>query len=586
MSRRLLKAGGYLLGVPAGRPEEFPVCVWQVCPQKGSWRFDLAGTAISPIEIAIHPLADDGRYYLKNDGLGFSYNCDVFDTTHRQLLDRICLRLSNTSFQEIDGLLLGLSHTSTDKAFSAPAGSFEGVHQSWNHPDTWKNYFADHEYSQDQSQALDFDFSVITLSHTPYDCTFLCSREFIRSPWKVTYPSKGKGAPPGSQDSMPGGVCRSNSTRRYYLSNLKDIDVINGGEELFGGLIEQATRDSACDLMLVDSGCIPQLIGDDIESILEACRKKVSYPIINIGNKSAEDYFTFYSRALRKGILESECLERAEGSYNLIGLLHDRSLDEVVRYLRTLGLELNVSMVPWVSPGAARQYLRARLQVLCGSRIWSGLVDGIFRDLPITTIKPPAPFGLANTRTFYREIASVLGGSQMVARVEADHEKFVEEEWSPAVAGNQDFSVGLACSSSQLPRLYDPSRLNGVPLIPALKEMGFSPVLAVITDGVPTKTTEERLAGVEFEGLKWDIISSEQELSDWIRTRRVVLMYSDYSYDERLIRSGCLPFSMHCFEKGWTGALRTLLRLGERCRVGFYRRYAKYLQGGTCQQGI
>jgi len=74
------------------------------------------------------------------------------------------------------------------------------------------------------------------------------------------------------------------------------------------------------------------------------------------------------------------------------------------------------------------------------------------------------------------------------------------------------------------------------------------------------------------------IYRNPKGLNDLLENGPFSAVYSDIFFDYRLTCAGKAQFSMRTFEAGIEGALRSLERLLDICRLPFYKKYGKYLK--------
>lgn len=256
---------------------------------------------------------------------------------------------------------------------------------------------------------------------------------------------------------------------------------------------------------------------------------------------------------------------------NLVGLLHFPGRAELLSLLRDAGVEVGCELLPTFDLDRARDYLSARAQVLYPTDQTKTVHDLFLNALDIETLTPPSPFGLAGTRHWVEAIGAAT--DREAACVEA-----LDRAWAPLAAQwnalrhklrGATFAFVIDAQSAEV--LREPSRLQGVPILPMLLEMGVEVVaLQYAREGHPPPPPP--LAGVPTEHFH-----TPAELDEKLRASRAAAVYSDIFADPRITRAGKQVFSLRDVAMGLRGAVETAQRLAARCESPFLRRYSRYL---------
>jgi hypothetical protein len=212
---------------------------------------------------------------------------------------------------------------------------------------------------------------------------------------------------------------------------------------------------------------------------------------------------------------------------------------------------------------------------------WQKLVEHLFGSLDIGTIRPSPPYGVEASFDWLHAVAQSVGlGEEARTRLAAVREQAAErlEALRRQTAG---CGVGVVIETRDLARLAHPARLSGLPLLHLLDELGVSVHVAAYDDGRGRHDAAEAalrrvLPDVARHSLSW--FGDATSLRDWLADDRIRLVFSDYAYDHRVTSAGKTPVSVHAFEMGYEGALRSGERLLLLCRSRFYSRNARYLR--------
>ncbi len=131
-------------------------------------------------------------------------------------------------------------------------------------------------------------------------------------------------------------------------SGLVEEHVIFGGEEKLRKLIQSSTEVMKGDAFALISGCIPALIGDDVEAVIREFDEEASIVHINApgftGN-SYEGYELFFESVIDQLLVP---LPKEKGRVNILGVIPHQhifwkgELDVVKKLLENIGLDVNI----------------------------------------------------------------------------------------------------------------------------------------------------------------------------------------------------------------------------------------------------
>lgn len=227
---------------------------------------------------------------------------------------------------------------------------------------------------------------------------------------------------------------------RWINTNLDEVDVINGGEEKLRSAILYADREYRPSAIIVMNSCVPALIGDDIDTIIEELQKQVTARIVPVhceGFKTkiqATAYDAVYHGILRHlvgaelyedpdPVIPDE-LEELKEKYRIsrtVNVLNVSSMSrtdeqELVNLLRTL--DLNVRILPcYAHPDDFADSYEAALNVsICATH------DDYFSEHMKTKYGVPfilrtIPIGITNTGKWLMDIARVFGIEEQAQRL-------------------------------------------------------------------------------------------------------------------------------------------------------------------------
>ncbi|MFA5115970.1 MAG: nitrogenase component 1 [Candidatus Omnitrophota bacterium] len=365
----------------------------------------------------------------------------------------------------------------------------------------------------------------------------------------------------------------------YGAIELKNEDVILGGDEKIYNFLDKLTRERKGLPVFVLCSCISKVIGSDLDSLVKRINRKNGARIIcdqNIGCAWGQELVL----NLLSGYLSDEKSREGHGKrINLVGFEKDHALEELTGLLRSFfGIELNMVFLPEVDLRSLGSYYNARLQVLNPVEIYAKAYRRVFRKMGIGSVEPPAPYGMKRSTAWIRSIAGFF-------KTRADKNKSWKEyynrklaRWDELVREARKFRLGLVVGDEDAALLVSPEKYPfGIPLLKCLEEMGFG-LNILFTSSEGFEENKKRIMDLfEHKGRhKVELLNDKQGLEKWIAGEGGDCIYSDIREDARIMSSGKSSFSLFIFERGIEGAVRTLEELLRLCRVSFFKRYKEY----------
>ncbi|NLU51438.1 MAG: nitrogenase [Clostridiaceae bacterium] len=234
-----------------------------------------------------------------------------------------------------------------------------------------------------------------------------------------------------------------NSEGIIWLStNLDEADVISGGERKLREAVLFADKEFRPETIIVANGCVPSLIGDDIDSIISDLQNQTAATIVPIhceGFKTkvmATAYDAVYHGILKKLVkkperqryLVNDDVEALKESYKIgrnvnvfnVGSMSRADELELKRLLNALGL--NVTFIPCYAEPEDFQYsLESSLNIsICGTHD-DYFLEHIKEKYDIPFIIDTMPIGRKNTDRWLLKIAAHFG-------LENEARKLIETE--------------------------------------------------------------------------------------------------------------------------------------------------------------
>lgn len=256
---------------------------------------------------------------------------------------------------------------------------------------------------------------------------------------------------------LDSGVRKGNTSRGkqpkpliWLSTNLRETDVIGGGEAKLRETIEYADREFRPEIIFVVATCAPNIIGDDIEEVVKAAGETTATRIVSLhcpGFKSrvvASAYDTFYHGILKHLPFEPipykdyVPFEPTDPNYELavqkyqykknhtINLFNATSIGpedekELVRLLNSLGLQVQI-FAEYSSVEEIRFISQAGLNVSMCNVHDDYILKYLEKTYGIPYVIQGMPIGLKATREWLLAIAKHFGLEEQATRL-ADQEE-------------------------------------------------------------------------------------------------------------------------------------------------------------------
>ncbi|MBI2788300.1 MAG: AAA family ATPase [Elusimicrobia bacterium] len=433
---------------------------------------------------------------------------------------------------------------------------------TWGVEDQWRQFFANPELELNSAKPLLRDTAFVVQKEL--ECFFVEARSddgtagFFNHPW-----------PDHTSNVLPLPFELRRLGSRQLVADIKDGEVIMGGSrKMEAAMAGLAADPGKTGLAVFLTSCPAVVIGDDNAAVMERFRLRSGIPTLFPDRDRDQhtdllaDLFALAPRTARRD---------AGPRVNLVGFPRDRSLTELTALLAMIGVEVNSVLLPEFDRESVARYGDADLQVIRPYRAYEDLTADLFAKLPVPALVIEPPYGVEGTRRWLAAIAKSLELRLDWDALSAPY----RARWDALRARAAGRTLGFICDAERLALLRDCRHSAGVPLLSAVREMGFRlEWLLWCPCGGKTKHPAKDKAG-ERETIRR--FHSKKELDALLRSRPIDAVYSDLFFDTRLTRAGKSQFSLPYFEPGLDGALRTVERLLGTAELPLYKGYARYL---------
>lgn len=247
----------------------------------------------------------------------------------------------------------------------------------------------------------------------------------------------------------------------WLSTALNETDVITGGEEKLEQAIIEADRRYKPFSITVVSGCVPGIIGDDIDSVVQRIQPEVNARLLPVhceGFKTkiwATAYDAVYhgiGRTLLRGgeqapdadgLSPYKGLERLPYTVNLMNVSSMGRVDELEleRLLNSLRLEVNVFPV-FTHPESMVKATQAALSISTCPTHDDYFLSYLEERFGVPALIQHMPIGIENTSLWLRDVAARFGREEDVERVIEHEEKELKAalaEFRPLFEGKKVF---------------------------------------------------------------------------------------------------------------------------------------------------
>ena len=212
--------------------------------------------------------------------------------------------------------------------------------------------------------------------------------------------------------------------RNSFCTDLKEHDVIFGGEKKLAAAIDELVAKYPSRLVFVYSTCIVGVIGDDLEAVCKAASRKHGIEVIPvqssgfIGNKSA-GYRAACDALLRLIEPSDRTMVKSSGSLNYLGDFNLAGEAWIIRnYLRQMGVNVNAVFTGDSNYDDLKSATKASLNIMqcAGSMTYMATIMEELYDIPYMRV---SFLGIEDTVASLRKIAAFFQDEEITCRTEA-----------------------------------------------------------------------------------------------------------------------------------------------------------------------
>jgi nitrogenase molybdenum-iron protein beta chain len=303
----------------------------------------------------------------------------------------------------------------------------------------------------------------------------------------IVHASPGCAAAADGAAAFGGGYWGStiNDGRATPSSNIVEREVIFGGEERLAEQISATLDVVDADLYAVITGCMTDIIGDDVRSVVNEFRRQGKPVIIaetgGFKGNSTVGYEFLWEALINQFV--SRGLPKKDRQVNIFGVLPVQdvfwrgNLLELKRLLAAVGIEANTFVTPFDDIATLKNASQAALSIVL-SDVHGQKAAALFEEVHLVPyITEPLPFGPTATERFLRRIAELFNiSTAKLNRVLKEERRHYYQFINPLtdLFTDQDFQrFGVVIGNANY--AYAVSRFIA-------DDLGWIPYLTAITD--------------------------------------------------------------------------------------------------------
>lgn len=445
-------------------------------------------------------------------------------------------------------------------------------------PELYADFFATSELRRAGCDIIDVHGFHTLVSHGDVECSYcaVCvpspRASLVRLPVYETVRNIGRPA------ADRGAFDESEDPSTVYCSDMTEEDVIKGSPARIARVLRHADRHRDRDNLLVIGICLPDVMGEDLEGAVRDFSQTTSTPVYSV--PASPRSWSWLARDLlrtkRLALPSGEAPDRR--AVNLIGFSRNAGTRELTSLLQAAGVSVKTQLLPDLDMAAVARIPRAAVNVYLPNIHWEKSYEHLRDDPARRHLVIDGPHGLQGTRAWLEQVCAATGVECDVVRLCAERFEPLQARWDDLRRQASEYRLGLVVPAHEVETLLDPRHSWGIALTRVLREMGFGLDLFVGSDEAAEAFRAR--TSLDESDYSLNVFDSLPGLIEALRASPCQAVFSNYMFDWRLLQTGKAPFSTLEFEYGLSGAIATLQRLVEVCRIPLFRLGQRFMGAG------
>jgi hypothetical protein len=511
----------------------------------------------------------------------------VPDPLARRLRKVAARNLAKLRFEDLQkAVLLDPEAVPEQEAVEAPApdgiSTASAAEHAFTHPGLFADFFAASELRRAGCDIIDVHSAHSLVCHGDVECAYCAvavprpRNGLLRLPVYETVRNVGR-LPRGA-----GAFDESEDLTDITCSDMTEQDVILGAPGKLTAALRDADRKKKHDALLVIGLCVPDVIGENEEAVVQAYRATTDTPILTVPASPRSWGWLAQDMLDRRRAVHDDDGPADTSAVNLVGFGRNLGTRELRERLFDLGVRVQEQVIPELSMASIGRIHRAALNVYLPNVHWGRAYDHLKLDRGRSHVELDGPYGFEGTTRWLVGVRAALGmeaSSGVCTRDDAQG-----ETWERLREQARNHRLGLVVPGTDVDTLTDARHTWGIPLTSFLTEMGFGLDVFLASPVCGDVGRLQAHLGLTEHDVTLTRVESLDGMLDALTRSPCEAVFSSYVFDWRLVRSGKMPFSTLELEMGYRGAVASLARLLTLCRTPLFRAGRRFL-GGVAPKG-
>ncbi|WP_319370255.1 nitrogenase iron-molybdenum cofactor biosynthesis protein NifE [uncultured Ilyobacter sp.] len=274
----------------------------------------------------------------------------------------------------------------------------------------------------------------------------------------------------------------SEEYRNSYSTDLRERDIIFGGEQKLTAAIDEIMEFKNPKLIFVYSTCVVGVIGDDLQAICKAAEKKYGIRVIPVESSGFVGSKSAGYKAAGDAILKILDLDgNSEGEKKGINFLGDFNLAGELWIIKGYLKEIGIDVVAHFSGDSNYEQIKEAPTALFNVVQCAGSMTSLakkFEEKYGTPYTKVSFFGLEDIRISLRSLAYTLGDFNVIKKTE-EFVKKMEKETTERLEPYRKKLAGKKVA------IYVGGGFKAISLIKQFRDLGITPVMVGSQTGRP-----------------------------------------------------------------------------------------------------
>lgn len=475
------------------------------------------------------------------------------------------------------------------QVFLKPARPPFSIIQDWSHPLQKIRFIINEWFVRNSDQSINLNIPKVSIHHSERECQWIWPnsknkvfhffnfpRWYYENLWEDYYYL--------SEEEKKEYIVWENDFNGIWINtDLNENDIIMW--EWTAKLTEaidyaiSKIEENNIKMLSFNCCCVPRIVGDDVYSVLERAKKKISIPFVfkwQLEKTPYEQKIMLLEEYIKK--LDTRKTKKLPYSISLFWYKEDLYQKDLWNILRENGIKINSSFVPTIDIRLLECMYKSELFVFSPNKFQKEIFEYPFQNIWIPYISPKYPYWLENTINWLSQIMNQFwkkyNPTPEIQEVQEKYNKkvnYVKSKW---------FKVWIAfLSVDEIEKFFSCDYTNNIDVVEFILEMGFEIHFFVYNHNLNFQIVDALLSkkiGWWQKKYKLHFFPNESQMYELIKDSKVDLFYSDIYFDERISNMWMNQLNLRNFYVWFSWALKTMSELISLCEMWFYKKYSTY----------